>query len=133
MTAIPRIFLAALTFVFVQVTVSSGQDKSVSDASEPLKSAKPMRAQLQEKQIDVSLEARDIERILSKLKKASELSKQRITEAAIKAEAASVSLEKGDSKAAGEEARQTAEMFKEIAKQLEALLKEETPQRIAEA
>ena len=34
---------------------------------------------------------------------------------------------------AAAEAQQTAEMFKEIAKQLEALLKEETPQRIAEA
>lgn len=133
MSVLPRIFLAALTFVLVQVTVSSGQEKSASKASDPLKSGKPIPAQLQEIQIDVSLEARDIERVLSKLKKASELSKQRITEAAIKAEAASVSLEKGDSKAAGEEARQTAEMFKEIAKQLEALLTEETPQRIAEA
>jgi hypothetical protein len=133
MIAIPRTFLAAFTLVFLQVAVSSGQDVSAPNVPDPSKPAKPMRAQLQEKQIDVSLEARDIERILSKLKKASELSKQRITEAAVKAEAASVSLEKGDSKAAGEEARQTAEMFKEIAKQLEALLKEETPQRIAEA
>jgi hypothetical protein len=133
MTAIPRTFLATLILVFLQVTILSGQDKSAPNASDPLKSAKPMRAQLQEKQIDVSLEARDIERVLSKLKKASELSKQRITEAAIKAESASVSLERRDSKAASEEARQTAAMFKEIAKQLEALLKEETPQRIAEA
>ena len=100
---------------------------------EPAKPTKPTRAELRDKQLDVSLEARDIERILGKLKKASELSKTRITEAAKVAESASTSLDKGDSKAARAEAQQTAEMFREIAKQLEALLKEETPQRIAEA
>ena len=108
-------------------------DEAKTEQPEPLKVAKPTRAELRDKQLDVSLEARDIERILGKLKKASELSKTRITEAAKVAESASTSLDKGDSKAARAEAQQTAEMFQEIAKQLEALLKEEAPQQIAEA
>lgn len=108
-------------------------DEAKTEQAEPLKVAKPTRAELRDKQLDVSLEARDIERILGKLKKASELSKTRITEAAKVAESASTSLDKGDSKAARAEAQQTAEMFQEIAKQLEALLKEEAPQQIAEA
>ncbi len=100
---------------------------------EPAAPAKPTRNELRDKQLDVSLEARDIERILTKLKRASELSKTRITEAAKTAESVSTALDKGDSKGARAEAQQTAEMFQEIIKQLEALLAEETPQRVAAA
>lgn len=138
-----RSFVAAFALALTQAGGLLAQDGAKPDAAkveepktepvEPAKSAKPTRAELRDKQFDVSLEARDIERILGKLKKASELSKTRITEAAKVAESASTSLDKGDSKAARAEARQTAEMFQEIAKQLEALLKEEAPQRIAEA
>lgn len=127
-----RTVATAFAMTIAQAGVLFAQDDAKSDAT-PIKPAKPSRAELKEKQLDVSLEARDIERILGKLKKASELSKQRITEAAKVAEAASTSLDKGDSKAARAEAQQTAEMFQEIVKQLEALLKEEAPQQIAEA
>ncbi|MBS0205637.1 MAG: hypothetical protein JSS49_22265 [Planctomycetes bacterium] len=89
--------------------------------------------ELKEKQIDVSLEARDIERILGKLKKASDLAKSRITEAAVTTETVTADLDKGDSATAQADARQASEMFAEIILQLQALLKEETPQQIAEA
>ena len=128
-----RIPFTAFALAFTLVGFISAQDETKPEAAKPVKAAKPTRAELRDKQLDVSLEARDIERILGRLKKASELSKQRITEAAKTAESASTSLDKGDSKAARAEARQTAEMFREIAKQLEALLKEEAPQQIAEA
>ena len=130
MKSFSRQFVAALALAIVQPGIVPAQDET---KSEPAAPTKPTRAELRDKQLDVSLEARDIERVLGKLKKASDLAKERITEAAKSAESASTSLEKGDSKAARTEAQQTAEMFKEIAKQLEALLKEETPQRIAEA
>ncbi len=133
-----RSFVAAFALALAQAGGLAAQDETKSDTVKPdvaeaVKSTKPTRAELRDKQLDVSLEARDIERILGKLKKASELSKTRITEAAKVAESASTSLDKGDSKAARAEAAQTAEMFQEIAKQLEALLKEEAPQQIAEA
>ena len=121
-----------LTLAVIQSGLATAQQTS-SDSPEPAAPTKPTRAELRDKQLDVSLEARDIERVLGKLKKASDLAKERITEAAKTAESASTSLEKGDSKAAREEAQRTNVKLKEIIQQLEALLKEETPQRIAEA
>lgn len=125
-----RQFVAAFALAVMQAGAAPAQDET---KTEPAVPAKPSRSELRDKQLDVSLEARDIERILSKLKRASELSKTRITEAAKSAESASTSLDKGDSKAARTETQQTAEMFQEIIKQLEALLAEETPQRVAAA
>ncbi len=121
-----------LALAVIQSGLATAQQTS-SDSPEAAAPTKPTRAELKDKQLDVSLEARDIERVLGKLKKASDLAKERITEAAKTAESASTSLEKGDSKAARAEAQLTNEKFKEIVQQLEALLKEETPQRIAEA
>lgn len=114
------------TIVVMAATIAVGEDK-------PDAPAKPSRAELRDKQYDVSLDARDIERILTRLKRASELSKQRMTEAATAAESVSGSIERGDSKQARERAEETSKMFQEIAKQLEALLTEETPQRVAAA
>jgi hypothetical protein len=105
------------------------------EATEPVDTGpeKPTRAELRNKQLDVSLEARDIERVLGKLKRASDLAKQRITEAAQVTEAASGAIDRGDSSEARVKAQQAADMFQEIARQLAALLAEETPQRIAAA
>lgn len=102
-------------------------------AAEPVPvKARPTRAELRDKQYDVSLDARDIERILTRLKRASELSKQRIAEAAQSAEGVAGAID-GDPVAAKARAEETAKMFQEIAKQLEALLTEETPQKLAAA
>ncbi len=94
--------------------------------------SRPTRAELRDKQYDVSLDARDIERILTRLKRASELSKQRMTEAAEAAEGVAGAIER-DPAAARARAAETAKMFQEIAKLLEALLTEETPQKLAAA
>lgn len=124
----------ALT-LFVSAGVAWAQEQSRTDpASEPpQKSSRFSASQVKDKQLDVSLETRDVERVLGKLKKASDLAKQRITEAAEMTESVTASLNKGDSSVASTEARQATEKFKEIVKQLEALLKEETPQQIVEA
>ena len=99
----------------------------------PAPPAKATRAELRDKQYDVSLDARDIERILTRLKRASELSKQRMTDAAAAAESVSGAIDRGDATAVRQRADETAKMFQEIVQQLEALLAEETPQRIAAA
>ncbi len=114
-------------------TTQENQEKQEKTESAVSASTAPSRAQLKDKQLDVSLEARDIERVLGKLKRASDLSKKRITDASLVAESASGALDRGDSKAARSDAQQAAGMFQEIAKQLEALLAEETPQRVAAA
>jgi hypothetical protein len=86
-----------------------------------------------DQQLDISLETRDIERILGNIKRASELSKKRISEAAAKSEAVTGALQRGDARAAVEDARATEAMFQEIIRQLEALLAEETPERLRAA
>ena len=126
----PHYVIAAFAFASLSCVIVRAQDETASELAVP---AKPSRADLRDRQLDVSLEARDIERVLSKLKRASELSKTRITEAAKTAESASTALDRGDSKLAHGDAKQAAEMFREIAKLLEALLAEETPQRLAAA
>lgn len=130
MKSYPRQFVAALALAVMLAGIVPAQDET---KTEPAVPTKPSRSELRDKQLDVSLEARDIERVLSKLKRASELSKTRITEAAKTTESAATALDKGDSKGARGDAQQAAEMFKEIIKQLEALLAEETPQRVAAA
>lgn len=119
----------ATTAIVMTATIAVGEDQPQA----PAQPAKPSRADLRDKQYDVSLDARDIERILTRLKRASELSKQRMTEAATAAESVSGAIERGDSKDARQRAEETSKMFQEIARQLEALLTEETPQRVAAA
>ena len=130
MFEITRNCSAAFVLAALVGGVAFAQDEAKPDAVSP---TKPSRAELKDKQADVSVETRDVERVLTKVKRASELAKTRIAEAAKMAESASTSLEKGDSKAARDEAQKTSEMYKEIIKQLEALLAEETPQRVAAA
>lgn len=130
MTTISRQFVAVIAFAAIQAGMVPAQDVT---KPEPAAPAKPTRAELRDKQLDVSLEARDIERVLTKLKRASELAKTRIADAAKTTESASTALDKGDSKDARSDARRASEMFQEIIKQLEALLAEETPQRVAAA
>lgn len=135
-----RISTLGLTLAAIQAGQLSAQDQakpetpeSKPEAPEVKPASKPTREELKDKQLDVSLETRDVERVLGKLKRASELAKARITEAAVMAESTSTSLDNGNSKEAREQARKTSEMYKEIIKQLEALLAEETPQRVAAA
>lgn len=120
-------FAASVVFT---VSFVRAQDVEV-DA--PKTKTRRSREQLRDTQLDVSLEARDIERIVGRLKRASDLAKQRVTEAASTAEAVSTALDRKDAGSARDDALRAVAMFREIAKQLEALLQEETPQRVAAA
>ena len=125
---------SALLLLVVSPGVALAQEPTTPAASaNTVKTERLGSNELKEKQIDVSLETRDIERILGKLKKASDLAKSRITEAAVTTEAVTADLDRGDSATARTDAKQATEMFAEIILQLQALLKEETPQQIAEA
>src|SRR5262245_38556147 len=117
MRSSPRQFAAVFSLALACCVVIQAQDDT---KSEPAAPTKPSRSELREKQLDVSLETRDIERVLTKLKRASELSKTRISDAAKMAESASTALDKGDSKGARGDAEKTTEMFREIVKLLEA-------------
>jgi len=123
-------FAASFVLGLTVTTVGAAQETPSAD-SPPTTGLS--RSEVRDKQLDVTLEARDIERILTRLKRASDLSKERIAEAAELAEEVSNQLERGASSDARAGAQQTAKMFEEIARQLEALLAEETPQQLAAA
>lgn len=122
--------MAASGILSVLCGLSAQADEPV--AKTPPANPRPTRIELRDKQYDVSLDARDIERILARLKRASELSKQRITEAAESAESVAGAIDR-DPAVARDQAQETSKKFEEIAKLLEALLTEETPQKIAAA
>jgi hypothetical protein len=88
--------------------------------------------QVRDQQLDIVLEARDIERVLGKIKRASELAKTRMTEAAGKAEVVSNRLQANDPQVRAD-AADAKQMFQEISRQLEAMLTEDTPQQVAAA
>jgi hypothetical protein len=123
-----RMFFLAVLLAFAGRVAAQDDAPSKPAAPEPLS-----REELRDRQLDIAYEARDVERILTKLKRASELSKTMIGEVAETAEAVSSALDQGDSAAAKSDARTAAEKFREIAKLLEALLAEETPPKIAAA
>ncbi len=122
---------ATSTVAILALYTATARADDAAPETAPAKS-RPSRVELRDKQYDVSLDAREIERILTRLKRASELSKQRMTEAAEAAESVAGSIER-DPVAARARAEETAKMFQEIATLLEALLTEETPQKIAAA
>jgi len=97
------------------------------------KGSGPTREELIQKQADIVAEAAEIQKVMDKMKGLSDLAKSRIADALKTAEGASGSLEKGDSKAAMESAGKATGMFRELARNVEALAAAETSQRIAMA
>jgi hypothetical protein len=86
-----------------------------------------------QKQADIVAEAADIQKVMEKINGLSDLAKSRIADALKTAEAASGSLERGDSKEASKAADKASGMFRELARNVEALAAGETAQKIAMA
>lgn len=91
----------------------------------------PTRAELIEKQADIAAEAAELQKVVDKMKDLSDLAKSRMTESLKTAERAASSLERGDSKDAGEAAGKASGMFRELARNVEGLAAKETSQKIA--
>lgn len=89
--------------------------------------------ELEDQQLDVATEAREVEKALAKLAKATELAKERIGTAAKSAEDAAGSLAKGENDDAQKNIHEAGGMFRELAEQVRALLQEEQAQQIAAA
>lgn len=103
------------------------------ESGESQKPQAPSREELVQKQADIAAEAADIQRVMDKIKNVSDLAKSRIAEAQKKAEQASGALERGDSKGAADEAGKATGMFRELARNVQALGAAETSQKIAMA
>ena len=93
----------------------------------------PAMEDLEDRLLDAALEARDVEKALEKLKSATDLSKQRMAEAAKAAEAASAALERQKPDEARDAAGEAEQKFRELADQVAALAAKEQADRIAAA
>lgn len=89
--------------------------------------------ELEDKQLDIALEAREVEKLLGKLKGATDLAKERIAAASKQAEEAAKELGKGEKDSAQKNAQSTSKQFRELADQVKALLAQEQADRIAAA
>jgi hypothetical protein len=107
---------------------SSGEDNM-----EKPNGGKPSREEIVQKQADIAAEAADVQRVMEKMNNLTDLAKSRINAAAKGAQQSSDALERGDSKGAAEAAGMTTGMFRELARQVEALAAAETPRRLAMA
>jgi hypothetical protein len=91
------------------------------------------RDELEDKQLDIAAEAREIEKALAALPKATELAKQRMAAAAKAAEDTTDAIGRGELEDAKGTAGATREQLRELAAQVRALLAEEQAERIAAA
>jgi len=91
------------------------------------------REELEDKQSDVAAEAREIEKVLGRLKGVTDLAKERIAAVAKVAEEGAEALSRGKMEEARGSAGAAREQFRELAKQVKALLAEEQADRIAAA
>ena len=111
------------------------EEKSAGEEQSPdaEKRQRPTMDELENQQLDVASEAREVEKALAKLPKATDLAKQRIGTAAKLAEDAAGSLAKGSNDDAQKSIHQAGGAFRELAEQVRALLEEEQAQQIAAA
>ncbi|HEV3025810.1 MAG TPA: hypothetical protein VGX76_25225, partial [Pirellulales bacterium] len=112
---------------------SSGDDATGTADGRKMAGLRAVLEELQDRQLDAALEAREVEKALEKMKKATDLAKARMAEAAKSSEDASAALEQGDGKTAQAAAGEAKTKFRELADQVKALLAQEQAERIAAA
>lgn len=89
--------------------------------------------EIQDRQLDAALEAREVQKALEKLKNATELAKARMEEAAKAAEGAAEALDRGKTDDAREGAGEAKEKFRDLAEQVKGLVAQEQADRLAAA
>ena len=93
----------------------------------------PTREEIEDQQLDVAAEAREVEKALSALDGASDLAKERMAAAAKLAEEAADAVGRGKMEDAKNATGAAREQFRELADQVRALLAQEQADRIAAA
>ena len=89
--------------------------------------------QLSDKMNDAAVEARDIESRMQNYDQLTDLAHERADEAATTAEEAAEAFDEGKTKTSNKKANEAGRQFGELAEQVEALLRDEVAQQIAEA
>jgi hypothetical protein len=91
------------------------------------------RQELEDRQLDIAEEAKEVEKALGELKSATDLAKERMASAAKSAEAAAESLEQGNFDDAKQPAGAARDQFRDLVEQVAALVAKEQADRIAAA
>jgi hypothetical protein len=99
----------------------------------PMPAAPLTRQELQDRQLDIGLEAREIEKLLGRLEGVTDLAKERMAATAEVAEQAAEALGQGTLEEARGAVGAAREQFRELAEQVDALLAKEQADRIAAA
>ncbi len=91
------------------------------------------RQELEDRQLDVAADSREVEKALGKLKNITDLAKERMAAAAKSAEEAAEAIGQGKMDEAGKPAGDAKEKFRELVEQVAALVAKEQADRIAAA
>ncbi|HEV3003533.1 MAG TPA: hypothetical protein VGX78_03690, partial [Pirellulales bacterium] len=91
------------------------------------------RQELEDRQLDIAADSREVEKALGKLKNVTDLAKERMAAAAKSAEAAAEAIGQGKMDEAGTPAGDAKEKFRELVEQVAALVAKEQADRIAAA
>ncbi len=89
--------------------------------------------ELEDRQLDVALEARELQKALEKLKNATDLAKSRMEEAAKEAETAAEALDRGKTDDARMATGEAKDKFRDLAEQVKGLVAQEQADRLAAA
>lgn len=89
--------------------------------------------ELSDQMNDAAVEARDIETRMQDYDQLTDLARERADEAATIAEEAAEEFDDGNTKSSGDKAKEAGRSFGELAEQVEALLREEVAQQLADA
>src|SRR5690606_21983643 len=87
--------------------------------------------EVEDRQLDVALESRELEKVLARLPKATDLAKERLAEASQLAEGAAEAIGRGAIDEAQSAVTAAETKFEELAEQVRALVAEEQAERIA--
>jgi hypothetical protein len=109
----------------------NGAGKEPMDPAKP--GAGPSRQELEDGQLDIAAEAREIEKVLGTLNRITDLAKERMAAAAGVAEDGAKALGSGKMEDAEGAAGAAREQFRELAEQVRGLLAEEQADRVAAA
>jgi hypothetical protein len=93
----------------------------------------PSKEELEDRQLDIAVEAREIEKVLNRLNGVTDLTKERIAAAAQTAEEAGAAIGQGKMKDAENAAKTAGQQFRELTEQVKALMAQEQADRIAAA
>ncbi|MBC8350576.1 MAG: hypothetical protein H8E66_01230 [Planctomycetes bacterium] len=109
---------------------SEGDEENMDDGEQGDDPSEMSREDIERRQQDLAVEARDVETILNRIRDLSDLARSRGTDAADATDEVSGALSRGSTDEAVETARQTSSMLRELALNVEGVMASEASEKI---